>query len=356
MKKEKVNKEELNFALVTPSGLAINDIIDSGDYKMSNCKWVKWGKENKFPAILFDNYLKCSNLQAIINTITDYVYGEGIETNYDFLSDDGDTLEEVLKKCILDYILFGGFTLECIRNANGDIVMINYQNVMNVRVNEDLTIAYISNKWSNYNTTNIVELPLFNKDEKQPHFIFYFRGNITRGINPIPCYISALKSVEILNNTRNFHLRNLENGFSARSIINLNNGTIKTRELEEIKEKLEKGYCGTENAGKFILINGGDKEHETTITSLDSDKFEAQYKALQESSIDDVYVGFRINKMLVGVNIQTGFSSEEFENAYKLYYTTFIKPIQNDFVKLMKKLDINISFNEFKIDWKGGNV
>lgn len=223
---------------------------------------------------------------------------------------------------------------------------------MNVRTDEDLTTAYICNKWGNYTNTNIVELPLYKADEKQPHFILYYRGNITRGINPIPCYISALKSIEILNNTRNFHLRNLENGFSARTIINLNNGNIKTRELEEIKEKLEKGYCGTENAGKFLLINGGDKEHESTIQKLDADNFGDLYKTLQESSVDDLYAAFRINKMLVGVNVATGFSKEEFQNAYELFNNTVIKPFKKNITKAISKLGIEIEFEDFKIDWK----
>lgn len=343
------NKEvALAFATVTPSGIIIPDMIDK---KVSGTKWIKYGEDNKFPAYLWDNYLKCSNLQAIVNTISDYVCGNKITCDYSFLSDDCETLEEVIQKCIFDYILFGGFTVECIRNANNDIVRINYQNVMNVRVNEDLNKAYICSKWGNWTNSKVVELPLYDANELQPHFIFYYRGNVTRGIYPIPMYISSLKSIEILNNTRNFHLKNLENGFSARTIINLNNGNIKTRELQEIKEKLEEGYCGTENAGKFILLNGGDKEHETTIQKLDADNFGDLYRSLQESSVDDIYVAFRINPILLGKNGNTGFTQQEFEQAYKLYDATVISVIQNTVKKCFEKLGIVIDFEKFKIIW-----
>lgn len=344
------NKKDLqiNFATVTPSGIIVPDMIDK---KVSGTKWVKYGEDNKFPAYLWDNYLKCSNLQAIVNTISDYVGGNSITSDYSFISDDGETIEEVIKKCIFDYILFGGFAIEGIRNVNGDLVRVNYQNVMNVRVNEDLTIAYLSNKWANWSTAKVVELPLYDCNEKQPHFIYYYRGNVTRGIYPIPMYISALKSIEILNNTRNFHLKNLENGFSARTIINLNNGNLKTRELQEIKEKLEVGYCGTENAGKFLLINGGDKDHETTIQKLDADNFGELYKSLQESSVDDIYVAFRINPILLGKNGNTGFTQQEFEQAYKLYDATVISVIQNTIKGCFEKLGITIDFEKFKIIW-----
>ena len=173
----------------------------------------------------------------------------------------------------------------------------------------------------------------------------------SRNIYPIPIYASAMKSVAILNNTRNFHLRNIENNFSVSAIINLNNGNIKTRELEEIKDKLEKNYCGSENAGKFLLINGGDKEHAATIERLDADKFGDLYAALSESSKDDIFVAFRMNPILVGQNVQSGFSKQEFEQAYALYNRTVIKPLQNNVINAFSNLGIDISFKKITIDW-----
>ena len=164
-------------------------------------------------------------------------------------------------------------------------------------------------------------------------------------------YIASLKSIEILNNVKNFHLNNLTNGFTASTIINLNDGTIKTRELSEIKKQLEEKFTGSSNAGKFILMNGGDKEHEATVVRLDADNFGDLYKALTESSENDLFVAFRINPMLVGVNVQTGFSKEEFENAFALYNSTVITPIKNIFIKHFEKLGITISFKDFKINW-----
>jgi hypothetical protein len=106
---------------------------------------------------------------------------------------------------------------------------------MNVRVNEDLTLAYLCNDWGKWTNKDVIEMPLYDKTVKQDQFLFYFRGNITRNINPIPLYISAMKSVEILNNTRNFHLRNLENNFNVSAIVSINGSSIKQRQLEEIE-------------------------------------------------------------------------------------------------------------------------
>ena len=333
---------EMKFATVTPHGIIVPDVVD----KKTSKKYINWGEDNKLPNYLWDNYLSCSNLQAIVNTVVDFVIGEGIDTVFS-----QESFVDNIQKWVTDYVLFGGFAVEALRNRNGDIAQLNYINVMNVRVDEELTTAFLSNNWGSWSGKDIIELPLHKEDEKQPHFIYYFRGNITRNINPIPMYIASLKSIEILNNVKNFHLNNLTNGFTASTIINLNDGTIKTRELSEIKKQLEEKFTGSSNAGKFILMNGGDKEHEATVVRLDADNFGDLYKALTESSENDLYVAFRINPMLVGVNVQTGFSKEEFENAFALYNSTVITPIKNMFIKQFEKLGVPVSFRDFKINW-----
>ena len=210
---------EMKFATVTPHGIIVPDVVD----KKTSKKYINWGEDNKLPNYLWDNYLSCSNLQAIVNTVVDFVIGEGVDTVFS-----QESFVENIQKWVTDYILFGGFTVEGLRNRNGDIAQLNYINVMNVRVDEELTTAFLSNNWGSWSGKDIIELPLYKEDEKQPHFIYYFRGNITRNINPIPMYIASLKSIEILNNVKNFHLNNLTNGFTASTIINLNDGTIKS--------------------------------------------------------------------------------------------------------------------------------
>jgi capsid portal protein len=290
-------------------------------------------------------------LQSIVNTLCDYIIGEGIETDFDRLSDNGISLSDTLEKSIFDYILFGGFALEGIRNSKGDIVRLNYINVQNVRVDEELTTAYLSNNWNQWNRKALYKLPLWNPKENQDHFIFYYRGKITRNINPVPIYVSALKSIEILNQTRNFHLHNLQNNFSGSVLIALNGTQIKSSELQEIKAQLEGEYTGTDNAGKVMLINNTNDTGKIEVTRLTPDNAGDLYTQLQASSVDDIFIAFRINPILVGKNVSTGFSKQEFQQAYALFDSTVIIPIKNMFIKELGKLKVHITFNEFKINW-----
>lgn len=321
------------------------------DKKRAGGKYISWGEDNRLPQQLFDLYLNCSELQALVNTLQDYICGNGINSDFKYLSDDGNSFSEELTKCILDYIIFGGFTLECLRNANGDITQINYQNVMNVRVDNDLTTAYICNDWGRWNGKDILELPLFDKSQKQPHFIYYYRGNITRNINPIPIWFSSIKSAQVLNEVRKFNLNNIQNNFTSNCIVTLNGAQVKSKELQEVKDKLNSEYTGAENAGKVLFINNTNTDGKVEVTRLNPDNQVDLYNAVQENATNDLYTGFRLNKMLIGNNLQTGFATQDYENAYKLTYETVIKPLQKNISKAVKHLGIEIEFNPFIIDW-----
>lgn len=344
---ENTQKFSSILPVFTPSGIIIPDFIDK---KVSGKPYIMYGDNNKLPLYIWDNYLKCSELQSIVNTIVDYTFGDGIVVNdYSYLSSDGLTLAETIQKVLVDYVLFGGFTIECIRNYTGDIIRVNWQNIMNVRINEDLTKAYISNEWGRWTAKDIKEIPLYDGTNTQDHFIMYYRGNITRGWYPVPMYIAALKSIAVLNNIRNYNLHNIENNFSSNCIISINGSALSSKELQEIKDKLILGYTGSENAGRFILINNINNDSNIQVERLDSDKTVDLYNVTAQNAIDDVYAAFRINKMLIGRNVQTGFSKEEFIDAFNLYNKTVISPLQSNVEKCLNKLGISIKFKEFTI-------
>lgn len=337
----------LNLSSMLPETQAVPFVID----KKSSRDFVLWGENNKLPQYLWDTYISCSDLQSCVNRCADY-FGTANVSKPEYLLTDDDDWAELIQKCIFDYILFGGFALEGIRNKMGDLVRLNYINIMNVRVDEELETAFISNKWGTWQGKDMVKLPLWTKGSLDNHFIYMYRGAITRNIYPVPIWFSSLKSAQTLNETRNFNLRNIQNNFAANVIISLNGTSIKTRELEEIKEKLEASYTGTENAGKSMLINNTNTDGKVEVMRLDSDKAADIYSSVQDSAKSDMYVAFGINPMLLGVNQNTGFNTDEFQNSYKLYSATIINPLQNNVIKAFSKLGVSVSFDEFKIDWE----
>ncbi len=334
--------DELNFSCINYKD---SQTPTSFDYKGGK-DYVLWGENNKFPQYLYEMYLLNSNLQAVANNIADYVMGQDVQISNSVI-----LTEDDLSRCVFDFVLFGGFALEGLRSANGEIVQLNHIDVQWVRVDEDLTTAYISSEWGKWKPKSLVTLPLYDDAQKQSHFLYYYRGKITRHINPIPMYVSALKSIEILNNTRNYHLHNLENNFAGSVVVSLNGTSIKATELKEIKKQLEGEYTGTDNAGKVLLINNANADGKVEIQRLTPDNAGDLYQNLANSAVDDIFVAFRMNPILCGKNVATGFTKEEFEQAFALFYCTVIKPIQAVFVKCIGDLGVEVVFNKFVIDW-----
>lgn len=331
------------------NSVSVPEIVDC----KSTRSYISWGEDNKLPYFIWDTYLKCSDLQALINTTVDYVTGENADiVKPDYLLTEEDSFDDLLQKIVFDYILFGGFAIECIRNANGDIVRCNYINVQNVRVDDALTTAWLSNNWCSWTSKSLIKLPLYDKNELQNHFIYYYRGHITRNINPVAMWQSGLKSACVLNEIRNYNLSNIQNNFNANVMIVLNGAQIKSAELKDIKEKLEGGYTGTSNAGKTLLINNSNSEGKVEVIRLDSDKASDIYKNVAESSVDDLRCAFRINPILLGINVATGFSKQEFQQAYALYKATVITPLRNNVANALSKIKIDVKFNDTNIEFQ----
>ena len=332
----------------TSNAVSVPEIVDA----KSSRGFVLWGEDNKLPQFIWDTYLRCSDLQSLTGTTVDYITGDNIEiTKPDYLLTEEDSFEDLIQKIVFDYILFGGFTLEGIRNSKGELVRLNYISVMNVRVDEDLTTAYLSNNWGSWSGKNVITLPLYDKNNKQDHFIFYYRGAITRNINPISIWFSGLKSAVVLNEIRNYNLHNITNNFSANFAVVLNGATIKQAELAEMKEKLSAGYTGTDNAGRTLIINNSNSEGKVELVRLDADKCSDLYHNTADSSVSDLQRAFRINPMLIGENVQTGFSKQEYQQCYALYKHTVVGPLRNNICKELKKVNIDVKFNDPNIDF-----
>lgn len=347
MAKNKQNiTTEASFSCINPNNtIEIPNVIDV----KGNSRYVKWGKDNKLPQYLYDSFLQVSNLQSVLLTYNDYICGADIDSEFVLLNTDDETIQETVKKAVMDYLIFGTFALECIRNAHGDIVDVLYQDARNVRISEDFTTAYLASEWGSFSGKNVAELPLWDKKQKQTHFIYFYTGN-SRGWYGTPLYFSALKSVEILKQCRNFHLNNLLNNFSANAIITFCNGIPSKTVQDEIHKNIENSFCGTENASRLFINFCDDKDKAPKIERLTEDKFGDLYKALADSSVEDIYQACRINKMLLGANVQTGFSRQEFDECSELFNTTVIKPIQRDIEKAFQKLGINIRFNKYTME------
>lgn len=323
--------------------------------QVKNCKYLKYGTDNLFPQYIYELYTHSGQMSAIIDTMKDYIQGNGIVSNYkEIVNRKGDTFDLFIEKLIIDYLLFGGFAFQIIRNKGHEICELNWLDFRYIRVNEDEDLIFYNKEWSNGRVQPKVYDRYWN-GSIQPNSVFYYKGRQTRNQYPEPCYLAALTSLEISTQIPDYHLNNLTNGFHPSAIVNFNNGSNLSEDvMDEIEDKIKEKFTGTKNATKIMLSFNDDTDHATTIERLADEGNVDIYNTLKESTEKDIYTAFRISKLLLGNGEDnTGFSKQSFLESFALYQKTTIQPIQKELEKVINGVlgDGALHFDKFTVDW-----
>jgi len=339
-------KDKLSFSVFE---LEKTDMPDAKEVIRSGYDYVSWGKDNRFPQDLYDMYQNSAILQSVINGTADYVFGSGVISAFDVVNDKYETLEDVVKRCVFDYLIFGGFAVQLMYKG-GKVEAIYWLDFQKCRRSEDEKKVFYSDDWGKY-ARKALEYKAWTPDTDKGTCIFYYKGHKTRGIYPVPMYIGALKSVKISTEISNFHLNNITKGFASNAIISFNNGEpdedTKARIEKDVKEK----FCGTDNAGSFLLLFNESKENACEIAKIQDDKFDLKYDALSKSVKEDIFIAFRATPTLFGLpNENNGFSKQEYLESFELYNKTVVVPIQKDFERAFKAMGFVIKFKTFQLD------
>lgn len=344
--------ENLSFSIISNDVRVVPDIIEK---KVSGKDYIQYGEDNKFPQYLWNLYLKSSILQGIINGTCDFVSGNGIISNIplNIVNDEGDELEDLIKKITTDYNIFGGFAFQVIKDYNGAIKELYWLDMQNIRVNEDCTKVFYCDKWNQYGA-KAVEYEIWDPKKSQSNFVVYFKGHITRGVYPIPRFIGALAAVETSTEIGKFHLNNILNNLTSSAIINFNNGEPSEEEKKRIEKRLNEKFSGAKNAGKNMIVFNNNKESAVTVERLSEDNFDKKFETLAKSTREEIFISCRATPALFGLNPENnGFSKAEFLEAFDLYEKTVVRPIQNDIKRVFDKLfnvENSLIFNKFTLE------
>ena len=349
---ENANKEQtLNFQIIENRTKVVPVLKET---KMTGKKWMSYGEDNNFPSYLFDLYLRSTVLQSIIEGIIDYTVGAGVKSFNlsDEVNTDGDTLEDLIKQILVDYLVTGGFAINVLRDAENRVSELYWVDIRNVRLSEDGKTAYYSENINGWGVKP-EEISVFDPKKLQKNSLFYYKGHISRGLYPIPRWSGAITAVETSTEISKYHLSAILNNFSPSAIISFNNGVPDTATQEAIERKVNKKFVGSENVNRFILSFSDSGENATTIQTLDSDSADQKFGTLKESIFEEIFIAFRATPELFGMKKDgSGFNKTEYLESFDLFNQTLIKPIQKDIVRCFDKIyntTNSIVFNEYKV-------
>ena len=100
-----------------------------------------------------------------------------------------------------------------------------------------------------------------------------------------------------------------------------------------------------------------DRDHMATLQEMKSSDFADKYDALAKRSRQQLFTAYRANPNLFGIPTENlGFSSEEYESAFKLFNRTVIQPAQQRVIEALTGVyDANIVITPFTLDGEGEN-
>ena len=344
--------------------------------------YIEYGTEewrNLYPQFLIDLYYNSSTHSAIINATAEMIAGEDLicdeeEYNLDtfvklkkFLrhANSKESLHQVIKKVAFDFKLQGAYAIHVVWNRERtEIVELFHVPVERVRAGRPNEMGvvdcyYISADWGNTRTNKPYPVPAFNVNDRTSGSQLIYTGAYSPNMDiyHVPDYIAGCNWALVDQRVAEFHLSNIENGFSGSYFISFANGIPTAEERRQIEKSLVEKFTGAKNSGKFILTFSDDKTRTPEITPISVSDADKQYLALQELLVSNICSAHRItSKTLMGIDTSNGFSSnaDELVNASNFYQNTVIRPFQINILDTLQtifsvnQIDLPVSFVQLK--------
>ena len=357
------NKEKLfkmSEKLVKPVGLVKFSLIDPDDsyelpsYEESdsrNKNIVSWGPSNQFPNMLYEMCQNSATLSAIINGTVELLKGEQITINpdihtngdlyyYPFINRYDETASDLVEALARDYMLFGMFAIQVIYNKLGNIAEIIALPAEYIRMNEDRSLIYFSKKWKKYTISDVVydkfdrENVIANKAQ-----VFVYTNSGHRQVYGISPQNAALEDIAAEAFSAKYVRKSLQSGLSARYIIDLpSTANLTDEQKAEIEEGITEKFTGWENSGSFALYfnNGTEAMH---ITKVDRDDSNEIFKSIREAASQNIFIVNHATPNVFGLpTATTGFSEQEYDQAYALYNKMTLTPIKESIKRSLNKI------------------
>ena len=314
--------------------------------------WVYYGENNLLPQYFIELYDNCSIHKAVVTSKVNQIMGDGIVSlNNPMASinliNGKETVAEVMRKCALDFILFGGFSLNTIwskdRKSIAEIYHLDFSRVRSGKLNDDDEVEsyFYSADWRYLKKFPPEEYSAFNQEKGDPSQIYYYKSyQPSLTYYPIPDWSGGQRSIETDIEAKNFHMNNLRKGMVPSLFISMNNGIPGEEEQRTITRALENQYGGTDNAGMAVISFNESAETAPVITQIPRNDNDTYYSTLNDDITRSILSAHRVSSAeLFGIATagKLGGGNEIVEHS-EYFRKMVIQPYQNAMLPTFNKL------------------
>ena len=309
-----------------------------------NRDWVEYGEDNDYYSYLIDLYTNSTTNNAIINGITNMIYGKGLDALDNSRKPDEYAAmrsifhDSCLRKVALDLKLLGEGAFQVLYKK-GQVVRAEHfprQTLRAEKCNEDGEIEayYYHPKWKDVKRS----------DKPQRIAAFGFGNGNEPEIKIIKKYVSGydyycpvdyqggLAYAELESEIADYLINDVQNGFSGTKVVNFNNGVPDREKQMQIKSDVMRKLTGARGE-KVIIAFNNNAEAKTTVDDIPLNDAPQHYEYLSNECSSKLIVAHRVTSpLLLGIRTENnglGSNADEIKTAALLFDNITIKPYQD---------------------------
>ena len=354
----------------------------------SNRGWVNWGNRNDYPIKLSELYFNSIVHKSCVDFGVTAILGDGVDyqamnmNETEVMPNNLQTWDELIRCLALDYILYGSYAFQIIRNKDGRTFSYYHQPISSVRCSPrdeegNITSYWLCQDWTATGKYPPIEIPRFGFQEEEtinsgkPYLFVYESYTPDLDYYTTPKYVGGIKAIMTELELIRYDLRAVKNNFSANGFLVLPR-VESDEERRELLNNIKNSFVGADNANSLVVtFSNGDENDSNVAKFVKIDKDSNNVNLFSESNsrnIDRIVTAHRIpSKALIGMPIDgatLGGGGNEVNVAWNLFNKTVATEYRNailttinkmfalngvDTQLILKPLDFNLTDEEDKV-------
>jgi hypothetical protein len=291
---------------------------------------VEFGIDNDYPNYLLGLFNESPKHGAIVKSKVGYIFGHGFQDVPVKANSAGETWNQILKKCIMDDELYGGYYLQVIYNLLGQIKDVFHIEYHKVRSNKEQTEYYVKNDWQSFKEKARM-YPSFNPAEPVASQILAVKQyNPLSDVYPLPSYYASLNYIDSDVQVSRHVLGNAKDGFVASTLINLNGGEPQEEHKAAIEKGIKKKFTGSEGDRVVIMFNKS-RDNAADIVPLSTTMLTKEdFTNINNLIQQEIFAGHQIvSPALMGIKTEGQLGGRtELRDAYEIFNNTYVQERQ----------------------------
>lgn len=314
--------------------------------------WVFYGISNLAPQELIRLYNSSPTHRAAIMSKWYGVRGESISLKdgdngrLQMANSLGDSVYDIWNKCVLDFILYGAFSINIVYRRDRELGFEMYSmDTSKLRaersdINDHVNNYYYCSDWAFYRKFTPRKLPAFNVMAEEPSQVFYYTTHSPGNeYYATPTYWGGSTAIATEVEVYNFWHSNIINGLNPSLFVSLNSGIPAPEEREQIYNTLTAKYSSSNNPGKLMLTFANNKEEAPEITTISPNGSDKMWIEMNASVQSAILTSHQISSPeLLGIQTPGALGSSDHLEAFDHFTHLVIQPIQEEIKKVFEKL------------------